>query len=47
MDGGRDSFIEDATNVLDREVERCTNNGGFLKKGVIIFWGVDVANGML
>ncbi len=40
MEGGGDSFIEDATNVLDREVERCTNNRG-LQKGVI------VTNGML
>ncbi len=46
MEGGGDSFIEDATNVLDREVEGCTNNRG-LQKGVIIFWGVDVPNGML
>ncbi len=30
--------------MLDREVERCTNNRGLLK-GVIIFWGFDVANG--
>ncbi len=44
--GGGDSFIEDATNVLDREMKRCTNNGGLLK-GVIIFWGFDVTNGML
>ncbi len=46
MEGGGDSFIEDATNVLDREVERCTNNRGLLK-GIIIPWGVDVTNGML
>ncbi len=46
MEGGGDSFIEDATNVLDREVERCTNNRGLLK-GFIIFWGFDVTNGML
>ncbi len=46
MEGGGDSFIEGATNVLDREVERCTNNRGLLT-GVIIFWGFDVTNGML
>ncbi len=46
MEGGGDSFIEDATNVLDREVERCTNNRG-LQMGVIIFWRVDVPIGML
>ncbi len=46
MEGGGDSFIEGATNVLDREMERCTNNRG-LQKGVLIFWGFDVTNGML